>query len=1069
MNFLFTLLKTTLLLTSLLISQVYAAAVFSPADQPLGYIGPIELSNSDISNGAKAYRGWYENGAWQGDLIEYDVSSTGALTTSIDLSGLAPAQGTTTNNWSAHVQFAANEATAGYWNTGRQIITYTGSSQVPFRWSNLTVAQKQAVDLAAYNSAAATSDVLNFLRGERTNEYPAGNLRLRFSILGDIIHSNPKYVAVPKADIPDSSYVTFVNDNLNRAPRVYVGANDGMLHAFDAVTGNEAWAYIPSMVVGNMSNLAGRPYLHSYYVDGGITVQDAFFNSAWHSVLVGSLGGGEKGLFALDVTHPDLSSENFASGNDKKVLWELDKSADNDLGYIFGASTVTKMNDGQWYAINGNGVSSVNGIAVLYLVNIQTGVVTKISTASGSAGSPNGLSAPALVDVNNDGMADIAFAGDIDGDLWKFDLTSSSPAAWNVAYKLYDGVGTQPITIAPDVTNHPQLGHLVLYGTGRLYTAADINDTSVQALYGIWDTGSAPGVDTRLAQILSADTTFISGAFSETVRTFTTTAAIDWTVYKGWKVDLPAGERLITPPVLRASRLKTVITNPNGSANWLLEVSFNEGGVASNTIFDLDRSGVLDSADRVDNNADGDLDDPEDIPMAWQRENGSMSQVTIARLSKGFDTLFINYLNPPLVPPACVGICDGGLAAGHMDVDTDSSSTLTSLGDGLGGSTDGHVHEYDDETNRTYVDYLDIDPLATGKLFNITEVGIGINEEFIVLVANADLSPGSELTIGIKKYSVVSYQRMIHKKLAAWDGIGSLLDDEGVSLIYKIAKIQGNGTLRSTFDSLAIINGGLHPTQTGCVKDAVGLTNGRWRNGALIIQLIKLSHFTAVAPFSPFAAPFTSALDRVTVQNPTDLPSFLILSDGTQVDLKEDLNANGIIEAGAPDYEAYGGLIVTNDAEFLYESSLFWHFGDLSEVVLGVKPCYGDPEWEAAVVIEQQGVTRELFNELLAAAGFADIDALAAEVTLLEACIDEDEEDGGCGSKEDLWEELKALYELGLLVENSVIGGGTSTGTGLDSISGSPVIIAGGIAEGGVTSGPNFDTGRRTWTDILPQ
>ncbi|MCZ6471069.1 MAG: PilC/PilY family type IV pilus protein, partial [Gammaproteobacteria bacterium] len=955
-------LKTMLFVTSLLLSQVYAAATFSPADQPLGYIGPIELSNTDVSSGAKAYRGWFENGGWQGDLIEYDVSSSGGLSTSIDLTGLSPAQGATTTNWSAHVQFAANEiATAEYWDTGREIITYTGSSQVAFRWSNLSVAQQQAVDLNAYNSAATSSDVVNFLRGDRSLEFPAGNMRLRFSVLGDIIHSNPEYVGVPEGDITDSSYISFINANTARAPRVYVGANDGMLHAFDAQTGDEAWAYIPSMVIGNLSKLAGTPYSHSYFVDGGLTVKDAFFSGAWHSVLIGSLGGGEKGLFALDVTHPDLSSENFSNGNDKKVLWELAGGSDNDLGYVFGASTVTKLNDGKWYAISGNGVSSVNGIAMLYLVDLETGAVTKISTGSGSAGAPNGLAAPALVDTDNDGMADIAFAGDIDGDMWKFDLSGGTPGSWNLAYRLHDGPSTQPITIAPDIAIHPQSGHLVLYGTGRLYTAADITDTSVQALYGIWDTGSAPGVTTRLAQLLSSDTTYTSGAYSETVRTFTTTAAIDWSVYDGWQVDLPAGERLITQPQLRASRLKATITNPNGLANWLLEVRFDDGGADDNTIFDLDRNGQLDTLDRVDNNTDGDLNDAEDIPMAWQRKTGSMSQVTIARVAKGFDTLFLNFLNPPLVPPACVGTCEGGISGGHIDVDTDSAG----MDDGLGGKTDGHVHEYDDKTDRTYVDYFDIDPLGGGKLNNVTDVGISLAEDFIVLIANADLSPGGELTIDDKEYNVVKYQRMIHKKLAAWDGVGPLVDDEGVSLIHKIAQLQSSSiALRSSFNSLAITSGGLHPTNTGCVNGAASITNGRWRNGALIFHLVKRSHFIAGTP----------PLDRLTVQNPSDLRSPIILSDGTQVVLTEDLNGNGVIDAGAPDYEVYGGLTVSSNVEFLYESTLFWHYPGGA--------CYGDPGWILEVAEATHSL--ELYQEALEAAGFADIDALIAELALLE-------------------------------------------------------------------------------------
>ena len=301
-------LTLTLLATSLLLSQVYAASSFTPDLQPLGHIGPIELSNVDLTNGAKAYRGWFENGGWQGDLIEYDVSSAGALTTSIDLTGASPVAGATATNWSAHVQFATNELTPGYWDTGRKIITNAGSSQLAFRWSNLSAAQQQVVDLNAYNAAATFSDIVNFVRGERINEYPIGNLRLRFSILGDIIHSNPEYVGAPEAGITDSSYVSFVNANLSRAPRVYVGANDGMLHAFDAATGNEVWAYIPSSVIGNVARLAGRTYSHTYFVDGGLTVQDAYFSGAWHSVLLGSLGGGGKGLFALEVTHPDLTS-----------------------------------------------------------------------------------------------------------------------------------------------------------------------------------------------------------------------------------------------------------------------------------------------------------------------------------------------------------------------------------------------------------------------------------------------------------------------------------------------------------------------------------------------------------------------------------------------------------------------------------------------------------------------------------------------------------------------------------------------------------------------------------------
>jgi hypothetical protein len=150
-----TLLKMTLSVTSLLIAQVYAAAPFSPDNQPLGHIGPIELSNDDLAKGAKAYRGWFENGGWQGDLIEYDVSSSGGLSTSIDLTSLTPEAGATATNWSALVQFAVNEAAAAdYWDKGRKIITSNAGSQVAFRWPNLTAAQQKVLDLKASNDKA---------------------------------------------------------------------------------------------------------------------------------------------------------------------------------------------------------------------------------------------------------------------------------------------------------------------------------------------------------------------------------------------------------------------------------------------------------------------------------------------------------------------------------------------------------------------------------------------------------------------------------------------------------------------------------------------------------------------------------------------------------------------------------------------------------------------------------------------------------------------------------------------------------------------------------------------------
>ena len=235
------------LIPVLLVSQLQAADRFDPSLQPLGSVSPLTLSNTDISGGAIAYRAWFENGSWQGDLVEYTVSSVGGLSSTVNLAGQSPVNEAPKTNWSANVQFEIEEGNnADYWNTGREIVTWNGSAQKAFRWANLSNAQKAALDQDAYDGGANSSDTLNFVRGERDNE---NSLRTRQNVLGDIIHSNPVYVGAPKGSFTYNGYAGFASGNASREPRIYVGANDGMLHAFNADDGSEEWAYIPSMLV----------------------------------------------------------------------------------------------------------------------------------------------------------------------------------------------------------------------------------------------------------------------------------------------------------------------------------------------------------------------------------------------------------------------------------------------------------------------------------------------------------------------------------------------------------------------------------------------------------------------------------------------------------------------------------------------------------------------------------------------------------------------------------------------------------------------------------------------------
>ncbi|MGH8081775.1 MAG: pilus assembly protein, partial [Lysobacter sp.] len=315
-----------------------------------------------------------------------------------------------------------------------------------------------------------------YLRGAKTHE--GGKLRKRTTLLGDIVNSSPLvsgatddygYTAL---DGDRLHYATYLNAKRTggRKPFVYVGANDGMFHAFDGTDGREAFAYIPTTSLGHMGNLLfpykpddklDQVFKHRYYVDGQITVQDAYLTDAWKTVLVASVGAGGRGVFALDVTDQSTLS----------VLWELNDRASaanggNDIGSVMGEAAIVPVRDGAgnvaWKAIFGNGYGSVDGRAVLFVVDMATRAVTRIRAEETGADRPtrtgNGLGNIVVVDrytgatgvAAQDGFADTVYGGDLNGAVWKFDLRSNEVALGGkplfVARNNDDFSKRQPIT-----------------------------------------------------------------------------------------------------------------------------------------------------------------------------------------------------------------------------------------------------------------------------------------------------------------------------------------------------------------------------------------------------------------------------------------------------------------------------------------------------------------------------------------------------------------------------------------------------------------------------------------------
>ncbi len=1111
----------------------------NPISMPQATIASYAVSttNLEFTTNAKAYRPWFENGAWQGDLIQYDLSNNGVITTSVVFNTSPPTNTAAAPNWSARLEFdAAIKANAFYHSNVRKVITRSNVAgspliQIPFTWASLSGSQQASLD--ATPVSAIKSIIVDFIRGDRSNEsdgtITGGSLRQRYNVLGDIIHSDPVYVGSPNSGFYDPGYSTFKTNNTPRAGRVYVGANDGMLHAFDAATGQEAYAYIPSMLIGKLSQLANLPYTHQYYVDGALASGDMDFGSSdWRTVLIGSLGAGGKGLFALDVTNPVLSDQAGTTPADTKILWELDgidtAILDNDsIGYIYDKAEIGKLPDGSWSIITGNGYGSISDTASLLLIN-SSGTITRIEADDAIVG--NGLSRPALIDINGDNLVDYAYAGDLKGNLYRFDLNNPTTKA----FKVFSAGVDKPITTAPQISNHPFGGYMILFATGSLLSQADFDNVSIQSIYGLRDNNNttiiANTTTNLVTQTLSPDFAVLSPAANraDTVRYMVNPKTMDWTTNDGWQVDLPAGERVSLDTNLRAQRFQVMSVNPVSQEAWLIQLNYLDGTI-KNIFYDLDNSGnFTTSGDTVNQATDAQGNLTSDIPVAIRQNKndttgkmgtGVFSRQLIVRVKNGIDANYINGLGitPIVQDPPGNPISPTGFKGGHIDVDTDSpgggmqatnlidrycyvkgdravgvavdangnpatSGLFTRNGvgsktqDGYSGETDGHQHEYDKIHGLVEVDYVNLEGYcvqqaadgsgtANTKLSRVTEVGIGNAKEFFVIVANADFSPSSIMNIAEQSWNVVEYQKLIQQKLRAWIASAvpptlanfkaAMNDVNGKSLIFTLDQIlatvnNGTGKFSHAFTDRSIIDGGLHPTVTGCVRKTSSITNNRWRNGALVTQLISVNDFIA-------------DVGTVVEQVPTDLPTQVIINGTKAVVLKE----GGVVYGGlyANDNGSSTGIGAANKA-FLYESTLFWHFGDLFKSLYTVNSkqdyCYGGPLWGLAQVIETSGLTQA---ELAAIIGDTTTAAGAAEKAYQDAV------NAGAPAAV-IQDKLNKLdIELAKLAgkpQGQTPGGGmpAQTTTVTPAVTGDP-----GVDDPKI-KGPKSNVGRRSWIDIRP-
>ena len=548
---------------------------------------------------------------WTGNLLEYPIDpSTGIVNLA------AP-------DWSSQTQLDLGAS--------RIIATWDPMQNhaIPFEWTTGSPANGIATstvlgtDLQTFAPDPNGQDVLSYLRGSTAQEVRnGGKFRNRSHILGDIVDSNPAYIGPSNEGIQSSSYIAFAATTATRPPVLYIGADDGMLHAFDVTTGNERFAYVPRGAYGNLINLASPYYnaQHQFFVNGSPQGGDVqFSDTTWHSVLVGTEAQGGKSVYALDVTDPTQFTSEAALAS--AVLWDF---TDVDLGYGFSSPVIASTPSG-WKVLFGNGYNSTNQKPILYALDPQTGgaAMTKVDLCAAvptacNLSLANGLSS--LIAVNSGGQvaggANLVYAGDLQGNMWRIDISNPNPALWvpTVLFQARDSSGNiQPITTKPVASLNPRfpqvLGTMVMFGTGQFLGLPDISNAKVQTIYGVYDPPA--GYVTPLLRTNLLPQTLATATVGTTqVRTITGTAPVVPT-NKGWYIDLNllSGERVINDPRLETGGELVLTTyqpipplpgscTTTGSS-YLMVLNFATGGAFSTPQFDANGDGKINASDTV--------------------------------------------------------------------------------------------------------------------------------------------------------------------------------------------------------------------------------------------------------------------------------------------------------------------------------------------------------------------------------------------------------------------------------------------------------------------------------------
>ena len=607
------------------------SGALSSISAKLGSAAAATTSNPNITAGDNfLFSSDYKTSEWTSRLQRLQID---VVTGNIATSG-APPQPIV--DWDAQPLLNARTTAT---TDSRTIYTMTSDTTTyptrlkPFTWSTLTSAEQNNFSVSAMaslpqfcstgtyvvvgettvrnclsaseQSDAAGDKLVRFLRGQtgyedRSENVDAGRptyYRQRVHVLGDIVSSEAVYVKKPLVNYADTGFSDFKTAQDGNQAMVYVAANDGMLHAFNASTGIEAWAYVPSMAMPNLFKLASMNYRndHQFMLDGTPIVDYAYLGGSWKTLLIGGLAAGGAGFYALDITDP----------TQPKALWEFKRktsscagtlaaaagqTSDCDLGYSYGNPVVTKLADGSWVVLVTSGYNNTtpgDGGGYLYVLDAATGaIVRKIGTGVGSNSAITGVCASAPCPS---GLAKIAawadnpdadnttkrvYAGDLFGNLWRFDVNDTlGPTGYEAQLLavLRGPAGTlQPVTARPELGESNGIA-LVLVGTGRFLGDSDKSDVTQQSsptnnkqsFYGIKDPLTSTGWgNVRTAGLIQQSLT-VDASQNRKV----SSNSVNLATVPGWYVDLPDnGERATTDPALALGTVVLTTNEPTGTA-----------------------------------------------------------------------------------------------------------------------------------------------------------------------------------------------------------------------------------------------------------------------------------------------------------------------------------------------------------------------------------------------------------------------------------------------------------------------------------------------------------------------